>query len=410
MRPFVARFTFLCLMALAVCLPISGAWAQDSHINSDLSNSNVQVQSPKIAPHVTGTGANETSSASSRIDSIPSFHGSFTVEGADPTGTPRKTWNYTMAGAAPQQGGTTLIDTSVIPVSLDLLDSDGSVRYHYDVTDYIGSVLMSPVFQNAEYASSTTPTQFVDAVQRAEFFDVAKPDWHTLLRATLKRGRTLRIPRGFYTAALFDDDICCRYVLVEINEFEDLMFPGKPHDTASIIGAAEADGDMSPHGITSFLLPNTFLYMNGNLQNCCVLGYHSYDDEASENNAPTQRYVLNISSWISPGPFQQFEDVTAFSHEMSETVNDPFQDNVTPWWKSPNGRCQNNLEVGDVIEGMTLATYPMTMNGMTYHPQNEAMLSWFESQTPSTALGGAYSYPNQNTLTQASTPQNKNCK
>jgi hypothetical protein len=38
------------------------------------------------------------------------------------------------------------------------------------------------------------------------------------------------------------------------------------------------------------------------------------------------------------------------------------------------------------------------MNGMTYHPQNEALLPWFEFQSPSTAIDGAYSYPNEKTL------------
>ena len=84
--------------------------------------------------------------------------------------------------------------------------------------------------------------------------------------------------------------------------------------------------------------------------------------------------------------------------------------NITPWWLSPNGNCQNNLEDGDVIEGLPNATFPMTMNGFTYHPQNEALLQWFEFESPSSALGGAYSYPNANTLTQLSAPQNVNCQ
>jgi hypothetical protein len=68
------------------------------------------------------------------------------------------------------------------------------------------------------------------------------------------------------------------------------------------------------------------------------------------------------------------------------------------------------LEVGDVIEGLSQGVYPVTMNGRTYHPQNEALLQWFEFQSPSSALGGAYSYPNQNTLTALSPVEGVNCQ
>jgi hypothetical protein len=109
-------------------------------------------------------------------------------------------------------------------------------------------------------------------------------------------------------------------------------------------------------------------------------------------------------------------DVTGLSHEISETYNDPFvaffggQD-VTPWWKAPNGNCQDNLEVGDVIEGIPNQAFPITMpNGFTYHPQNEALLQWFEFQSPSTALNQAYSYPDVTTLTALSPgPLKPNC-
>ncbi len=124
---------------------------------------------------------------------------------------------------------------------------------------------------------------------------------------------------------------------------------------------------------------------------------------------------MNYSSWISPNIFgPSFTDVTALSHEVAETFNDPFVasdgiHNITPWWLSPNGNCQNDLEDGDVIEGLSNATFPITMNGFTYHPQNEALLQWFEFQSPSDAFMGAYSYPNRNVLTSPSAPQAFNC-
>jgi len=83
---------------------------------------------------------------------------------------------------------------------------------------------------------------------------------------------------------------------------------------------------------------------------------------------------------------------------------------VTPWWLSPNGNCQDNLEVGDVIEGLPHESLPIVLNGVTYHPQNEALLQWFEFQVPSSALHGAYSYPDETVLTAVSAVQNAKCK
>lgn len=47
-----------------------------------------------------------------------------------------------------------------------------------------------------------------------------------------------------------------------------------------------------------------------------------------------------------------------------------------------------------MIEGLPLQTFPIKMpNGVTYHPQNEALLQWFEFKSPSNAINRAHSYP-----------------
>ena len=189
-----------------------------------------------------------------------------------------------------------------------------------------------------------------------------------------------------------------------------------PGDTTTVIGATENAGEITTKDISTFLFPNTFLFI-GDTSNCCILGFHSYDFEpVGDVGNGQKRYVMNYSSWISPGLFgSAFQDVTAVSHEIAEAFNDPFVSsdgvhNITPWWLAPNGLCQNNLETGDVIEGLPNATFPITMNGFTYHPQNEALLQWFEFESPSSALGGAYSYPNTTVVTHLSAPQNLDCQ
>ena len=120
---------------------------------------------------------------------------------------------------------------------------------------------------------------------------------------------------------------------------------------------------------------------------------------------------MNYASWIDNGLFAfGFEDITTLSHEMAELFADPFADNATPWWLSVDpvtgsALCQNNLETGDVIEVLTgNPVYAVAMNGRTYHPQNEALFPWFAFQSPSTAHLGAYSFPDETTLTTLSPP------
>ena len=358
------------------------------------------------------------------IDSIKTFSGTFRMPGVGPSGNPQQKWLFTIAGGRPERGGITAFNAPIIPVSLDLLDYDGSVRtanghkLHYSVEPFVQQTLNSPVFQPADYTSSDVPTQFSDSVQRAQFYNVMQPDWHTLLVPRVKTARTLSIPRGAYYFALNNDGSCCAFVLVDIDVFANRLFPPTASDTSTPIGAAEHAGDITTKDIATFLLPNTYLYLKKNPNNCCVLGFHTYDFEPGDarNGFREKRYVLNFSSWITPGLFGTgFEDVTALSHEITESLNDPFVGSdgvhgITPWWLSQNGNCQDDLEVGDVIEGLPDSTIAIKTKGQTYHPQNEAMLQWFEFQSPSTALGGAYSYPNQSVLTSLSPPQNMNCK
>ena len=102
------------------------------------------------------------------IDSIPTFSGEFRVNGIGPTGAAQHRWFYTMAGAQPERGGTSTFDAPIIPVSLDLLDYDGSVRVvngrvlHYSLQPFVNGVVNSPIFQNTEYSSSDVLTQFGD--------------------------------------------------------------------------------------------------------------------------------------------------------------------------------------------------------------------------------------------------------
>jgi hypothetical protein len=398
-----------------------GAAAQESDQITASALTNAHTHSSVVTPHAHLNGQAHARHGIPSIDSLVNFNGHYFADGFTSDGTPNTHWYTNIVGNPPQMHGTTTLNAPVVPVTLDLRNFDGSPRFVNGQPlisrpdAFVTPTLNSPVFQKADYTSSPVPTQITDAVQRAEFFGQEKDDWHTLLAPSVKTGRTMVLTRGTYLFALNADGSCCEFVLVDFGTFINALFPATADDTTTPVGAAENAGDITTKDMSTFLFPNTYLF-EGNL--CCVLGFHSYDFEPGDdsNGNVEKRYVLNYSSWISPGLFGGgFEDVTALSHEIAETYNDPFVasdgvHDVTPWWLAPNGNCQNDLETGDVIEGLPNGVFPITMNGMTYHPQNEALLQWFEFESPSSAIDGAYSYPNEQTLTSLSSPQNPGCQ
>jgi hypothetical protein len=70
--------------------------------------------------------------------------------------------------------------------------------------------------------------------------------------------------------------------------------------------------------------------------------------------------------------------------------------------------CQGNLEDGDPIEVLANATSAIEVKhggfNYTYHPQNIAMYQWFEMGATSSAIDGAFSFPNETVLTQSAIP------
>jgi hypothetical protein len=87
-------------------------------------------------------------------------------------------------------------------------------------------------------------------------------------------------------------------------------------------------------------------------------------------------------------------------------MNNPFGVNMVPAWQSPGapGGCQNNLETADPLASLPNAGYPVPLDGFTYHPQSQVLLSWFTRQGPSYSLDGAYSFPDQSLMTRPSQP------
>jgi hypothetical protein len=64
--------------------------------------------------------------------------------------------------------------------------------------------------------------------------------------------------------------------------------------------------------------------------------------------------------------------------------------------------------VGDPVEALPNATVSIMLKErhevLTYHPQAEALLHWFEMVTTSDAISRAFSYPDTTALPQSAVP------
>lgn len=318
-----------------------------------------------------------------RVNSVSNFARTFAASGAN--------FPFTMVGDDPKEGGTTRIATSLLNIQFffdEFTDTNGN-NIVLDASTVTQQLVNGPNFESASYATGNT--QFSDSVQRAEFFNVMKPGWHTLLR----KPRVLptvqvEVPVGLSFVfqagqggpyfALIDDG----FFVSQLNTI--LQFEQFDLDELAIV-----------------LTRNALFYQANSPTNCCVLGFHTAIDKGVRGNRhDVQTFVT--ASWVDDGIYGDpgRADINFISHEISEWMNDPFVNNTVPAWQAPQSstaQCQTILETGDPLEFLSSNAFPVTMNGFTYHPQVEALLEWFERQVPSTAFDGAYSFPDTTMLT-----------
>jgi hypothetical protein len=422
MKTFVLRSLFILAMTGVVLaqsplgqVPLNGGYVRLQPQALDFQYSPLSLDTnPVLAPNAAATSSTATNTTSTvgnpggipGILSVPNFTRSFTAYG--------QTYPYTIVGNDPGLGHTTTIPANMVGVSLQLLNPDGTTRTNVSIQPYSALILNSPNFEDYDYDAGHG--QFADAVQRAEFYNVMKQNWHTQLKesgildfvtvqvpATVNvtiGGKVFTVPTYFLDTAPTGDTV----VLMLDVFFNETLF-------STIVNQEINAGNFTMNGVNMVLLPNTFLFSinsSGVPSNCCVLGFHTYVFDPSSN--PQPRWLTLFASWIPRGYFSGgFADVTSLSHEISETFNDPFMNNIVPAWQYPGlpSLCQNNLETGDPIESLFDPTYQVYVNvesnGYFYHPQNEALLQWFEQASTSDAYEGSYSYPYTSALTAPAT-------
>lgn len=332
-----------------------------------------------------------------RIVSLPYFSSSFSNDG-----TP---YIYSMAGQAPAANRTTTIPTQYVPLSLyfdEFVDQNGN-NITIDATTITQQIRQSPLFDNAEYASGTT--QFVDAQMRAEFWSTVNnrhDNYHVLLaRPQTLTAVTIEVPVG--SAQM--------YQLPDGTYFAEIDYNFLISQLNTLVQTEPLNVGTIPIFLTRNAVYGDFLQQQP--VDCCIGGLHTafeVNQTGNRINVQTVAFATSLDPDVADGIFQDpavFADINALSHELAETLNDPFVNNYTPDYQipgAPTGTCQNLLEVGDVVENLMPDYTDVTLHGFTYHPQTLGLLQWFEGVTPSNALNGAYSFPDATRLTAPFTP------
>ena len=250
-------------------------------------------------------------------------------------------------------------------------------------------IQQSPMFSAAKFVFGHTnvgTTQYIDAFQRANFFQVEnRVTFHTTLGLSILDPVLVNVPAAdgaTFASGLFVGG--CPggvFATVDINFFAPLV-------EGQILPSLVAQGKVNPGTFPIFVIYSTGMTVGppGNLKKCCVGGFHS---ALLASNGAVQTF--SILDFDGTGVFGEGGlDTAIMSHEVGEWMDDPVGNNPTPAWGHTGqvGGCQNNLEVGDPLTGNLVPN--VTLNGFTYHLQELAFFSWFYG-APSIAANGMFS-------------------
>jgi hypothetical protein len=302
---------------------------------------------------------------------IPTWTGSFVYHG--------QRFPFTMIGTDPSKGSaTTTIKFLLIPVAVKF-DSDGTVL---DPTKPLqagcgtGNALQlteqSPVLRKVNWKQGKTDlgtTQYLDAFQRANFWNfvsTSAPNYHILLKPIVKAKQTIVIASSEGTTMRGD---CGVFGNVGTLAFFDSK-------VQLLLRKLKVRPDEFPYFLTYDVL-----------EQLEATGYHSV------SNANVYAVGSFFDQNIFGPPSHAFDDMITLSHEIGETINDPFGANLTPSWMSPVAKafgCQRILEVGDPLAGLP---EPVKVPGVAhqFYVQDLAFESWFAKAKKSRAANGWFS-------------------
>jgi hypothetical protein len=332
---------------------------------------------------------------------VPHWTSSFT----DPTN--HATYPFTIVGSDPRLGGSTTVDTAIIPLTfkfvagsqdVSMLTAHGYVAATQDMSmngaDDVGATVASPIFTPANFPiSGDSGVQYGDAVMRAQFGKVGTGYHVNLGQPEVLKPVEISVPED-KGVAIFNP-LGVLTGIVDAAWFKESL------------RHAINERHVDPTTLPIFLSHNVFLYQDGNYLHCCTIGGHGAGLPTStatvtvdgKGRKPVHTFVF--AAYITPNSFPRFpapfaglSDINSLSHEISEWMTNPFGGNVVQPYRvplAPPGTCGSLLESGDVVAGVW---FPMPGNpnaaaGGVWHPQDEAFLNWFARNGQAAGLAPA---------------------
>lgn len=320
-----------------------------------------------------------------------------------------QTYSISMVGSSPYAPAAALKNTNVtyVPIVVVIKFPDGTVFDPRNIVDCktrsaVWYFQNSPLFVPAVYQSNNNNvsagvvggTQLGSAFQRANFYQAVKGSQYgvTLVPRANNPTATPAVVTvtldSSYTTKVYSIRTACGKTrslgTMDVNAYDNLI-----QSVMSQVG-------VQPNELPMILTYNV-VWFDTTVSNCCILGYHS----VNVLTGGAQTYA--IGAFVDSGVFSGTDDVSVWSHELAEWMDDPFvqgggpvsvNSDLTPAWGNIGQvqGCQNNLEVGDPLSGtefsMTLGT---GANAAVYHYQDLAFHDWF-FRTKSTSAGYNYSF------------------
>ena len=298
-----------------------------------------------------------------------------------------QTITYTMAGTDPAiNNAPSTTPVIIIPIRMVYGKLNGNMVFDPNTTvvqngktvtqNLIASPLLHGRIQYVQGGVNVGKTQYIDAFQRANFWSKVKINrqYHVRLGSpTVLPEQTIKVsplvgqtevnPFGTGTIGTMEIDVFDQKIQGLLSNFST---------------------EITPDTLPLFLTTDIYLTEGTSHEVCCIGGYHSA--LGSQPSGQTYAYATYATE---PGVFSQ--DVSAWSHEIGEWMDDPFVDN------SVNCADNTSMEDGDPLENnANYGAFPYTLNGFTYNLQSLVFLGYFGAP-PSTSLHSWLSFQNDET-------------
>ncbi|MGH6887714.1 MAG: hypothetical protein ACREHF_00705 [Rhizomicrobium sp.] len=358
------RLAALALLAASVALPGMVSAATNPNLPS--------LKPGTFAPRYVALHHEQSLTGKVPTSELTQWNGSYT----DLTG---KTINFTQIGGNPATtDSTTTITVLLIPVKF--VFTQGGKNYTFDPArvkltnnhnrSVVTAIQKSPLFEsnvnfNPQYGTckgscvDLGTTQYEDAFQRGTWWgnDVgANTNYHVVYTTVKEKEQTITFScSNCVINNPFGSGIVGTY---DINSFDNQL--------QTFLSKIK---DVNPGVLPLFISYDVYLTSGG----CCIGGYHSAN--GGQPTGQTYSYATYVDS---TGAFSQ--DVSAFSHELGEWMDDPFTDNRV--------NCQDNsiMEVGDPLEGgANYGAYPYKDKRFTYNLQSLVYMGYFGAPTSDSA-------------------------